>query len=193
MADFPVERTEENRKEPAIIRAGDTVAWHRLFDHRSSTDFDLSYVLVSKKDQYTFTAEESSVTPDAFFVKVPAATTAGWVPGRYRWEAYLKNEGGDRETIDQGELTIMPNLETATGGFDDRDQDEKILDAIRNLIAGKVTEDAQRYVIHGRELQRYTFAELEELRCKYALRVRRKRVQRGERVSSRTVRTAFLG
>lgn len=181
-------------KEPSIIRAGDTVVWGRTFDDYPASDFTLSYVFVSATAQYLATAVASADHPDGFTVTVASATTAGWAAGRYTWQAYVRDADGNRFTVDEGQLQIFPNLETATGGIDNRDADEKMLDAIKALLAGKVLAgDAQMYEIHGRKLQRYSFAELEVLRGKYALRVRNNRVRRGERVSSRTVKVAFCG
>jgi hypothetical protein len=181
----------QTRKEPAIIHAGDTVSWDRAFSGYSPQDYTLTYVIVSPFAQYIVAATAADGAPNVFHAQIPAATTADWVQGVYRWEAYLKNATGDRVTIDQGQLTVSPNFETATQGIDARDDDEKALDAIKVMLSGKVTEDAQRYVIHGRELQRYTMAELLNIRNVYALRVRRNRVLRGERVSSRTVKVGF--
>ncbi len=190
----PVVLPNQTRKEPAIIRAGDTVVWQRTFNDYGPPDFTLSYVLVSTAAQYGFTAGLSTDGSGAFLIQIPSATTATWAAGLYRWEAYVKDSTGDRITIDEGELRILANLETATGGIDDREDDEKILDAIKTLLAGKVLAgDAQMYEIHQRKLTRYTFAELEKLRGQYALRVRNIRIRRGERVSSRSVRTAFRG
>lgn len=191
----------EPRQEPSEIRAGDTVSWQRSFlDYPASGDFTLSYVLVSRTVSYTVDGGMVAADGDVFDVTIPAATTALWVRGSYRWQAYINDTNGNRWTVGEGVVRILPNLQQTNGqGFDDRELDEKILDAIKDMLAGKaLAGDAQRYVIHGtngqgRELQRYTFAELLKLRAEYARRVREIRVRRGERVPSRTVRVGIRG
>lgn len=184
----------QTKYEPATIRAGDTVVWERSFQDFPSSTFTLSYAIVSRTHGYAVTAIASLDTSGAFAVYISAATTAAWVPDTYRWEAYARDTAGERVTLDQGTLRVLINLETATGGVDDRHPDEKILDAIRDLMAGKVLAgDAMMYEIHGRKLQRYAFHELKALRSEYALRVRSLRAQRGERVSSRTKKAVFCG
>lgn len=190
-----IDATTEPCLEPSQIHAGDTVTWTRKFaDYPASGGFSLAYTFVTRTATLQVNGSQVTAIEDAFQVIVPAATTASWVAGMYRWQAYISDTDSNRTTVGEGILEVLPNLQVTTGGIDDREQDEKILDAIIDMISGKVLAgDAQRYMIHGRELQRYTFAELQKLRSEYALRVRNIRRRRGERVPSRTVRTAFLG
>lgn len=191
----------EPRQEPSEIRAGDTVSWQRYFlDYPASGGFSLAYALVSRTVSYDVSGDQVTADGDRFVVTIPAATTAQWMKGFYRWQAYITDGNGNRWTVDEGVLRILPNLQQTNGqGYDDREMDEKILAAIKDLLAGKVLSgDAQRYMIHGpngagRELQRYTFAELEKLRGIYARRVREIRIRRGERVPSRTLRSFIRG
>lgn len=183
------------RCEPTQIYAGDTVQWRRCFDgYSASAGYTLAYTIINRTATHQVSGSMVVGDGDAFAVTIPAATSAAWVAGQYRWQAYIADGSGNRYTVGEGVLEVLPNLQAQGSGYDDREDDEKILDAIIALLSGKVLAgDAQRYMIHGRELQRYTFAELEKLRCQYALRVRRLRVRRGERVSARTIRTGFGG
>ncbi len=184
----------QTKKEPAVVRSGDTVVWRREFRDYPSTDFSLTYAIVSATAQHIVAATVSDEYAGGFDIKIPSTDTATWTPGLYRWEAYVKNQDGERVTVDQGQLTVLVNLETATGGVDERDNDEKILDAIKALLLGKVLSgDALMYEIHGRKLQKHSYTELAALRSEYALRVRQNRIRRGESVSSRTVRVSFRG
>lgn len=180
--------------EPLKIRAGDTTQWSRSYDgYPSSAGYTLSYVLVSKTALYTFNATTSTGSVDGFDVTVPAATTAGWAPGGYRWQAYISDTAGERWTVGEGKVEVLPNLQTATSGLDDREQDEIILDNIRLMISGKAGADVQRYMISGRELQRYTWKELLEAQSVYERRVRGIRLRRGEKVPSRRIGARFGG
>lgn len=181
-----------HRKEPDQISAGDSVSWNKAFPGLDVAGLSLSYSIVSRVARYEVDATAGD--SDCYSVSIAGATTAGWAPGRYRWVAYLKDGDGNRITASSGEMVVLPNLEAATGGLDDRDSDQKILDAIVALLEGKVLAgDAQHYRIGERELTRYSFSELEALRSKYALRVRNRKIARGERVPSRTRRTSFCG
>lgn len=183
------------RTEPSQINSGDAVTWTRAFAaYPSTVGFTLAYVLINARAKYDIAGDQVVANGVAYVVAVPSAITATWTAGTYRWQAYITDAGGNRHTVDESTVVVLPNLQAQSGGFDDREQDEKILSAIKDLIAGKVLAgDAQLYEIHGRKLQRYTFSELENLRDKYALRVRNIRIRRGEKVPSRSVRTAFCG
>lgn len=171
------------------------MTWRREFrGYPSGGAFALAYTLINRAAKYDIA--DSQVVGEAgdYIVTVPATATATWAPGKYRWQAYISDGDGNRFTVDEGEIRVLPNLQIQTSGFDDRESDEKSLDDIIALLAGKFVEgDSQMYEIHGRKNQRYTFDELIRLRSYYALRVRDIRIRRGERVSSRTVRTAFCG
>lgn len=180
--------------EPLKIRAGDTIQWSRYFEgYPSSAGYSLSYVFVSRTVQYAFNAAASESSVDGFDVTVPAATTVGWVPGRYRWQSYISDESGNRWTLGEGKVEILPDLQTATGGMDDREPDEITLDNIRQMISKKATADVQRYMISGRELQLYSWDELLKLQAVYERRVRSIRIRRGEKVASRRIGARFGG
>lgn len=185
----------EPRREPQVIHAGDTVSWSQFFrDYPAGAGFTLSYTVLNRTAAYQVGGDMVVADGSGFTVTIPAATTAAWAAGQYRWESYIADGDGNRYTVGEGVLEVLPNLQVQASGYDDREMDEKILDAIVALMSGKVLAgDAQKYMVHGRELQRYTFSELEKLRSLYALRVREIRIRRGERVPSRTVRTTLRG
>lgn len=179
-------------REPLNFVAGDTVKWTRRVYGYPSDTYTLSYVIVSRTVTYQVNGSVVTASGDGFAIAIPAATTAAWVPGTYRWQAYISDTGGNRFTVGEGEVEILPNLQASTGGIDDRELDEKILDSIKDMLQGKVLAgDAQRYMVHGRELQRYTFAELQKLRGQYERRVRAIRIRRGEVVPSRSIGVVF--
>jgi hypothetical protein len=179
------------RYEPSRIVAGDTVTWTRLVPGYPSGVNVLSYTIINRTNVYQVDGDKITATGDGFQVKISAAITADWVAGHYRWQAYVADAEGNRATVGTGELDVMPNLQVQTTGIDDREDDEKILDAIKALLAGKVLEDAQSYSIHGRMLTRYTFSELQSLRGQYERRVRAIRIRRGEKVRGRGIGVVF--
>lgn len=179
------------RDVPSRIVAGDTVTWTSLISGYPSGANTLSYTIINRTNVYQVNGDLVTPSGDGFQIRIPAATTVSWVAGHYRWQAYVSDVDGNRETVGTGGLDILPNLQVQTTGIDDREDDEKILDAIKTLLAGKILEDAQSYAIHGRQLTRYSFSELQKLRGQYERRVRAIRIRRGEKVRGRGIGVVF--
>lgn len=182
------------QNEPTEIRAGDTVQWQRpCNDYQPSLGYTLSYVLVNRFGN--FAVSGSMIVPGSqnYQVTVPAAVTASWTPGWYRWQAYINDSATppNRFTIGEGKVEVLPNLQTATGGFDDREPDEITLDNINALIQGKATQDVREYKVFERELQRYAWKELLEVKAVFEQRVRALHIRRGETQPSKTIGVSF--
>jgi hypothetical protein len=178
--------------EPLEIRAGDTVQWERACDdYPPSQGYMLSYVFVCRTANYLINGSMVVAGPESFVVKIPAATTAGWTAGWYRWQAYISDGSGNRFTVGEGKAEVLPNLQVATGGMDDREPDEITLDNINLLIAGKATQDVKEYKVFEREIQRYEWKELLQLKSVYEQRVRALRIRRGEKPLTKTIGVSF--
>jgi hypothetical protein len=180
--------------EPREIRAGDTVTWSRYYDDYPPGDgYTLQYVFVSRTANYPINGGMIVAGSQSYDVTVPAATTATWAAGWYRWQAYIFDSATppNRYTVGEGVVEVLPNLLAATTGFDDREPDEIMLDAVVALLGNKVLTDAQEYRIQERELRKYTFAELLELRSQLEARVRAIRIRRGEIPATQTIGVQF--
>ncbi|WP_446744289.1 hypothetical protein [Silvibacterium acidisoli] len=197
MSDFPINLDPQALPqvpvpEPDEIRAGDTVSWQRQFDrYPPGSGFSLSYIFLGQSAGYPVGGSMVANGPNNFVVTVPAATTAAWQPGSYRWQAYIHDANGNRYTVAEGITEILPNLENQTSGLDDREPDEKILDAIISMLSGKASQDAQEYEIAGRRLNRYSWTELMRMRSTYEKRVRAIRIRRGEIPPTQTIGVLF--
>ena len=202
MSDFPINLDPQAIPqipvpEPENIRAGDTVTWQRQFDtFPPGGGFSLSYVFVGQASSYIVNGAMVVNGPNNYVVTVPAATTAAWLPGSYRWQAYIKDGSGNRYTVAEGVAQVLPNLETATGGMDDREPDEIILANIIAMIQGKATQDVQEYQIGSpsggvRSLKYFTLSELNQMRSTYEKRVRAIRIRRGEILPTQTIGVSF--
>lgn len=175
--------------EPSFIRAGDTLKWTRTVDGYSSSDgWALSYRFMSAAAKFDVpsTADGSG----GFAISVASGTTAAYAAGAYRWVARVTN-GTENYTVAEGTATVLPDLADATAAMDPRTQNERILDAINNLIEGRTTSDAQSYKIHGRELVRMPMNELLQWRAEYANLVAAERSARGESTAPRIVKPVF--
>lgn len=178
--------------EPSEIRAGDTITWQRSFDTYSPGDgFSLSYVFVGQTSSYPVSGAMVVNGPNNYVVTVPASTTQSWVPGDYRWQAFIKDGSGNRYTVAEGVSEVLPNLEAATSGMDDREPDEIILANIIAMLTNKATQDVQEYEVAGRRLNRYTWSELQVMRSTYEKRVRKIRMDRGEKPKSQAIGVVF--
>ena len=178
--------------EPVNFVAGDTVRWYRRIPGYAPGQYTLSYTLINRTNSYQVQGAQITTSGDGFAISIPATVTATWSAGEYRWQSYVADGAGNRFTVGEGVLEILPNLQAQVGGFDDREQDEKDLDAVKAMLSGKLTAgDAQKYMIHGRELQKYSFAELTRLRGQLERRVRAIRIRRGEQVPSRSIGVRF--
>lgn len=68
-------------------------------------------------------------------IQVDADTTAGWAPGDY-WFSARVTDGTSVIEVDEGTLTIKPDLAAVTGEYDGRNHVERVLDAIEAVIQG---------------------------------------------------------
>lgn len=105
-------------------------------------------------------------------IAASAGVTATWAPGAY-WYTVRATNGDDVVEVEQGQLTITPDLANAPGGFDGRSHAQKCLAAIEAVLEKRATLDQERYRINNRELHRTPVAELMKLRDLYRAEVRR--------------------
>ena len=96
---------------------------------------------------------------------MPSATSTGYVPGVYKWQAYVTN-GSDRVTVSDGEMTVKPNFATATT-LDTRPQAKQMLDAVDAAIMALTTDGTSEYTINGRSMKKVDVPQLIALRDKY--------------------------
>lgn len=122
-------------------------------------------------------------------ISVDAETTAEWEPGDY-WFSARAIRGGQVVQVDEGTVTVTPDLATQGAGYDGRRHAEKVLAAIEAVIEGRATQDQQSYTINNRSLQRTPIADLLKLRDRYRAEVAR--LKKGSRgLLGRTVRVRF--
>jgi len=190
----PLAIPDPPQPEPREIRAGDTVKWQRPWNDYPPTDpagYSLSYAIVGRAATYAVNGGMVTAGPQNFEVIVPAATTAAWLPGWYRWQAYIGDTAGNRYTIAEGKLQVLPNLQAQTTGFDDREPDEIVLDNINAMILAKSTQDVESYRVFERELRLYSWADVLNAKSVYEERVRAIRIRRGEKLPKRTIGVTF--
>lgn len=121
-------------------------------------------------------------------LRVDATTTGQWLPGDY-WYSIRATSGDDVVEIEQGHITVMPDMASAEPGYDGRTKAQIALEAIDAVIAKRATMDQERYRINNRELYRTPIADLLKLRSYYAEQVKREQLALcGKSPWGRTVR-----
>lgn len=139
--------------EPTVATAGDSLAWTKSLADYPATSWTLAYTLINAKNKISITASASGAD---FAVAVSAATSAGYVPGAYSWQATVTS-GAERHTVGSGQITIQPNLAAATL-FDTRTPAKVALDAADAALATYGAKAyLQEYEINGRR-QRFADA-----------------------------------
>jgi hypothetical protein len=86
-----------------------------------------------------------------------------------RWEL-LTTAAGEMlpTTAASGQVAIQLALQASTGGVDARSANERILDALTATLEKTASKEQQRYVIDGRELERWGLEELAALHRRYS-------------------------
>jgi hypothetical protein len=70
-------------------------------------------------------------------------------------------------TLATGRVVAQLALQATTGPVDARTMNERILDAVLATLEKTASKEQQRYVVDGRELERWPLAELERLASRY--------------------------
>jgi hypothetical protein len=127
--------------EPTAVTAGDTLQWTRaLGDYPANAGWTLSYRLINATNKYDITGTASGA--DHSITVLPAASVA-YVAGNYDWQSYVTNASGERHTIGNGRMAILPNLAgVIAAGFDNRSQARQILEGLQAAWLDAVTNRA---------------------------------------------------
>lgn len=138
-------------REPASIVAGDTLAWRKtLSDYPAGDGWVLGYRLINAAGKIDIT---TAADGDDHLVGVSAATSADYAPGDYTWTSHV-TLGAARHTVEQGRITIRPNLAGASGGLDIRSTAKKTLELLdAALIAHGANAWTGEYEIAGRRMK----------------------------------------
>ena len=107
----------------------------------------------------------------SYRAQVAPATTATWTAGEYTWNSWVEKTGA-RVTVEDGQVTLLPDPAVTTAPFDNRSHPRKVLAAIEAVIEGRATQDQQEYTIGDRSLKRMPIADLLKFRAQYAAFVR---------------------
>jgi hypothetical protein len=135
------------------LRVGDTLDFTTtLADYPASAGWVLTYRLIPRTSG-TPISLPGTASGDDHRTSATATTTAAWTAGEYSWAGYV-DKAGEHYVVDNGTVTLLPNLATATA-YDGRTQAETALEDAKTALAtyqasgGKV----KAYTIAGRSME----------------------------------------
>lgn len=163
---------------PTQLTAGDSLRLSIPSRGRTVADgWALTLVLVPVAGGERYTVASSAADPDNpgnHLLTAATTVTAPWRTGDYTWVQQV-GKTGERKTIASGRLSVAPDPAAAggTSAIDLRSVARKALDAIDAYLVDATNLKAASYSINGRNLSRYTRAELLAERSKWQAEVAR--------------------
>lgn len=146
----------------------------------------LRYRLVPQAGAGSAISFDTAASGSAHAANVSAATTGAWSAGTFSWFSWVES-GSDVRDVDHGTIVLLPNVRSAAGPLDLRSEAEIALANVQALLRGRATQDALRYTINGRSLERFSIDELVKLEAKLRRDVERERFAATGRNTSRMV------
>lgn len=159
-------------KIPLQITRGDTVVWRDndlkgpdpltgRYANYNPEEYSLSWGFRSQGQPVNITAISEG---SDFVTTLTGAATAQFSPGPVTWQASITRLG-NRLTICTGILTVKQDLITTLDPVDSVSETAKMLQAVNDAIQSSMQGGAvKEYEIKGRRLDRYSLAELIQLR-----------------------------
>jgi hypothetical protein len=135
------------------LRVGDTLDFTTsLADYPASAGWVLTYRLIPRVSG-TPISIVGTASGDDHRTSAVASTTATWAAGEYSWVAYV-DLSGEHYVVDEGAVTLLPNLATSTA-YDSRSMAEVALADAREALANYQSSGGKvkRYSIGGREME----------------------------------------
>ena len=155
---------------PSEFAAGTTVSFTRtLADYPASDAWAFTLYIVAAD----VVSKLATADGDAHAVTLAATETKGIAPGVYRYVERV-SKAGEVFEVGSGFVTVQPDpLEASADDY--KSADEKLLEAIDAVLAGRISADVEAYSIEGRALTRIPFRDLARIRATLAAKVRARR------------------
>lgn len=150
--------------EPSEIQAGDFTQWRRvdLGQTYPNDEFTLKYSARLEAASAVEIEVTATASGDNYLVQLNSSTTASYAPGIYLWQAYISRDSdGERVKVEEGYWEVIANRDTDT--TDPRSFEQKALDNIKELLAGRLTKDVTSFSIAGRQITKMDTSELTRL------------------------------
>lgn len=151
------------------IQAGVNASWTYSVNTEFS-GFQFEYILIGPQ-KITI---PTTVNHNECSVDIKAAETAPWLAGLYQYALYAFN-GDDRHLIDSSTVEILADFQQLAVGYDPRTHTEKMLEAIKSVLEGRIVKDVESYTIDDRTLNKIPILELHKLKRQYQVMVNREK------------------
>jgi|APSaa5957512493_1039668.scaffolds.fasta_scaffold00772_8 hypothetical protein len=153
---------------PEYIYGGDTLT----FSH-NTPNYNPSYTLTYNLVKEDVHLSISDVNGNRAF----NVDTSSWDDGEYRYQVTVTDDN-TITTIEEGIFIVRPSFK-GTDPKDHRTHNEKMLQAIKDVLEGKATHDQESYTIAGRSLTRYSWEELLLVKTQYEKNIVVERKRKG--------------
>lgn len=154
---------------PDRFNAGETILYRRSYADFPIADGWAATLYLSGAANHT---EPAATVGTQFEFELTAAQTGGFPAGVYQWQERV-SKGSETYTVDEGTVTIDPNIATAPAGslipFA-----EKLLPQVEAAIEALVTGKVQEYQVAGRAVRYNDLEFLTKLRNQLANAVKAK-------------------
>ena len=151
-------------KEPAEVRAGDTIKWKRSLDlYKANDGWSLQYAFRGSSGTIDISASADGAD---HLINVAPSTSAAYSAGIYDVIGYV-TKGSDRHTVFSSRIEILVDLATAGSSYDGRSHVKKTLDAIEAVLENRATKEIEESTIEGVAIKRIPHSELLTFRSKY--------------------------
>lgn len=145
------------------LYVGDSWSWTESLSDYPATSYSLQIVLKYRDNPPVIL--NGSADGDDFDFTYSAANSSKLPSGGYAYQVVAtKTSDSTVTTIERGKISLLPNLKTST---DTRNHYEKVIDAIEAVIEQRATEAHQSISINGRNITKYSHAELIAVKSKY--------------------------
>ena len=154
---------------PDELIAGDTWEWTRELSDYPASAWSAVWYFENAGGNFSVSAGESG---DQYTGTVAAATSAGYVPGKYRWRLVATRTADSvRKTVESGWLEVLRDP-AAVGNVDHRSTARIMLDNIEAYLRDPTNLAAASYSLGGRSLSRWNRGDLLSEKSKLEMEVR---------------------
>jgi len=144
---------------PRSFFAGDTVKWLvSAPDYLPANGWSLDVNLTSAAGNHSVTSTDNG--DDRHLITFPVAVTTAIAAGDYTL-TIAATDGTERFTIQTGNITVRPNLQSVADG---RSDVKKGLDKINAWLGGDKSPEVAKYMIAGRSMESWPLEDLRKHR-----------------------------
>ena len=150
------------------IIAGDSENWSfQAPNHLEADGWALACKLRGPGNADVPVTTSNVADPSTRSIKLTSAISATLIPGHYV-RTIVATKDGERQTLQQDNFEVMPDLSTSIDPYDGRSNARKALDAIEAVLANRATKAQEELSIAGRRTKWTPIPDLLVLRDKYA-------------------------